>query len=346
MIKVLKKYQIQVTPFESTKDWSLNNTDNNALLLYESTGSDDGLPYALEFLDYSQSNAFDNNNCDIALEQQTGGDLITIDEGLKITGLFYPDTDPKNDDGNYKRMVYSQIKTTFYNTYHDPTKIWGLENIDFELSKTKRMLSDRFRLFYIPQVVFGDKITPNTLVMTDNTFDNNYTIIDDGNGNLIAGTNLFSHQQEVGNYINNFYADQSSSYCNYYWPSSSFVPGPEITIITPPMVVDYPLVNFGIYGGSITNYPLTDYPLITLGFTTGSIFTTVLTSSFYESSSVTLGFTTGSIFTTVITSSLPYESSSVTLGFTTGSMITTVIVESTSPDSSSVLFGFYSGFVM
>ena len=25
MVKLLKKYQIQITPFEATKDWALNN---------------------------------------------------------------------------------------------------------------------------------------------------------------------------------------------------------------------------------------------------------------------------------------------------------------------------------
>ncbi len=217
MIKPLKKYQIQVNPFEATYDWSLTNTDNENLLLYESTGSDDGEPYALEFIDYSQSYAFDNYNCALAQEQQTNGNVITVDYGLNVSGLFYPDTDPQNNDGTYQRMIYAQIKTTFYNEYRDPTKIWGVETIDFDLSKTTKNLSDEFRIIYIPQISFGDKIVPNTVIFTDNTLDNPYTITDDGNGNLLAGNNLFSHQQEVGNYTNNFIADISSSYCDYYW---------------------------------------------------------------------------------------------------------------------------------
>jgi hypothetical protein len=218
MIKPLKKYQIQINPFEITYDWSLSNTNNENLLLYESTGSDDGVPYALEFIDYGHDYAFDNYNCDIALEQQTNGNIITIDYGLNLSGLFYPDIDPQNNDGTYKRMIYYQIKTTFYNEYRDPTKIWGLENIDFDLSKTTRNLSDYFRIIYIPKLSFGDKIVPNTVEMTDNTLDNPYTITDDGNGNLLAGFNLFSHQQEVGNFPNTFISSLSSSYCVYYWP--------------------------------------------------------------------------------------------------------------------------------
>ena len=34
-------------------------------------------------------------------------------------------------DRTYKRLIYSQIKNSFYNDYNDPTKMFGLENIDF-----------------------------------------------------------------------------------------------------------------------------------------------------------------------------------------------------------------------
>ena len=217
MIKPLKKYEIQLNPFQSTYEWELNNTNNLALLLFESTGSDDGTPYAVEFIDYGLTSSFENTNCDIALEQQTNGNVITIDYGLNVSGLFYPDTDPQNIDGTYQRMIYTQIKSMFYNKYKNPAEIWGLENIDFDLSQTQRILYDKFRIIYIPQESFGDKIIPNTVKLIDNTTDNYYTISDDGNGNLIAGTNLFSNQQEVGNYSNNFSPSMSSSYCDYYW---------------------------------------------------------------------------------------------------------------------------------
>jgi len=218
MIKLLKQYQIQVTPFSSTKMWNLNNNDNDNLLLFESTGSEDGMPLALEFIDYGDGtqNPIDNYSCSIALEQQSN-DLVTSKLGLNTNGIFYSNTDPINDDGTYKRSIYHQVKTMFYNVYLDPSKIWGTENIDFQLSKTKRNLSDQFRLIDIPRNVYGEKIIPKSIIMYDNTTDNNYVVTDDGNGNLFAGTNLFSHQQELGEYRNVF-SDMSSSYCNYYWP--------------------------------------------------------------------------------------------------------------------------------
>lgn len=222
MIKLLKQYQIQVTPFVATKDWYLNNTDNENLILFESTGSDDGLPIALEFIDYGDGSQLPTTNslCDIALEQQTN-DLATTQIGLNVKGIFYPNIEPINVDGTYKRSIYHQVKTMFYNLYLNPSKIWGIENIDFPLSQTQRLLSDEFRLVDIPRMAYGDKIIPNTIVIYDNTLDNPYIIKDDGNGNLFAGSNLFSHQQELGEYINEFITNETSSYCNYYWNNIS-----------------------------------------------------------------------------------------------------------------------------
>jgi hypothetical protein len=182
--------------------------------------TEDDYPVALEFLEYSYNSASINNHCDIALEQQDD-DNANLEEGRKILGSFYPNIDPTNLDGTYKRAIYYQVRTSFYNKYYDPSKIWGIENIDFELSKTKRILSDQFVLVDIPRNVFGDKIIPNSVTMYDNTLDNYYVITDDGNGNLFAGINLFSHQQELGEYKNSFVAEKSSSYCDFYWNNIS-----------------------------------------------------------------------------------------------------------------------------
>ena len=51
--------------------------------------------------------------------------------------------------------------------------------------------------------------------------DNDYTITDDGYGNLQAGTNLFSKQQEIGDFDNDF-AGGYSSVCDDYFLSGIF----------------------------------------------------------------------------------------------------------------------------
>jgi len=229
MHKTLYRYDIQTTPFLATKNWYINNTDNADVLLYESTGSDDGSPIALEFIDYSSGYPITNSFCDIALDQQSADRAIT-ELGLNVIGIFYTESDPQNIDGTYKRSIYSQIKTMFYNTYYDPTKMWGMENIDFPLSKTKKWISDEFRLINVPKNVFGDKIIPNSVVMIDDTTDNEYIITDDGNCNLSAGTNLFSHQQEIRKHTNDFVLGYTH-FCDAYNGITSSISGSPPTAI-------------------------------------------------------------------------------------------------------------------
>ena len=215
MLKLLHKNDTKISPFFVTKPWELSNVINDDLIIMEHSGSD-GLPVCLEYIEYTSKFPITSSNCNIAKEQQDN-DLANYKSGIKLSGLFYPETDPKNLDGTYQRVVYSQIIKTFYNNYRDPTKIWGLENLDFELSKTKRYISDRFKMFEIPQYTFGEKILPSSVVMYDDTTDNDYIIVDDGNCNLFAGTNIFSHQQEIGEYSNQFITGSLNGSCDYYY---------------------------------------------------------------------------------------------------------------------------------
>lgn len=224
MIKAIKKFQIKLTPFDATKDWAMSSRNNEDLLLMNDPAVDpDEEPVALEFIDYGNGSElpFENYFCNIALEQQSD-DLVHTRLGLNVNGIFYPQFDPINTDGTYKRMVYTQIKTTFYNDYRDPTKIWGVNILDFELSKTKRKIEDEIKLFDVPRLVYGEKIIPKTVVLQDNSLDNNIIMTDDGNGNLIAGTNLFSHYQEVGDYPNSFIKGYSH-YCDSYFGNTGSI---------------------------------------------------------------------------------------------------------------------------
>jgi len=214
MNKLLRKDDTQTTPFIVTKNWELSNVTNEDSILMEHSGSD-GPPVAMEYLIFGPNSATTASGCNIALEQQSA-DLIAYRDGLKLSGIFYPDAEPVNLDGTYQRIVYAQVINMFYNNYRNPTKMWGIEQIDFDKSQTKRFLSDKFKMFEIPHYVYGDKMIPKSIVMYDNTTDNNYVITDDGNCNLFAGPNLFSHQQELGNYSNQ-YVSGSNGYCNLYF---------------------------------------------------------------------------------------------------------------------------------
>jgi hypothetical protein len=380
MIKLLKKYQVQSTPFNATKKWSLNNTENDNLLLTE-----DGIPYALEFLDYGDGSGLpvDNASCDIALEQQDAN-LAIVEEGLNVTGIFYPNSDPQNIDGTYKRSIYYQVKTMFYNLYLDPTKMWGSEDIDFELSETKRKLSDKFRLINIPRTVFGDKIIPNTVIAYDDSSDNEYTITDDGNGNLFAGTNIFAYQQELGYFSNSFDANSTSSYCNWYWQhgieSEVDISNLSVVFYTGSLVsqlrIDTASVSLGFFAGNVVNAPpyfnsitnsiafysasmqnvvtmvvvtgsLADIPTINLAFNTGFTTNTVPTvTSSFDSASTYLALYTGSILLTTFQQTASFDSASTYLALYTGSILLTTFPQTMSFNQITTSVVFYHGSLM
>ena len=200
MIKQLRKYDIQNTPFVATKAWELLNVQHQDLVLVEvnsetPVGADTFV--ALEFINYTfgHPQGVLNTDCNIALEQQIA-DPVFYEEGISGSGLFYP-SDRQNLNGTYTRLIYHQILRAFYNNYHNPLQIFGIENIDFQTSGMKRFLSDYFRVFRLEQQKFGEKITEGSVEFIDNTYDDNYTITDDCQGNLIAWPNLFAKVQEV-----------------------------------------------------------------------------------------------------------------------------------------------------
>ena len=211
MLKTLYKNDTTVTPYVATKNWHLSNIDNSDLIL-----SEGGNPIISEQVIYTLTEVITSSvDCDIAKEDQSL-DLANVRDGLKISGIFYPQSDPVNIDGTYKRMVYAQIKTTFYNNYRDPTKMWGLEKIDFDSSNTKKFLPDSIKILEIPTKIMGEKIVEGTIEITDNSIDDLHLIIDDGQNNLFAGINLFSKRQELGDYKNTFISGSNLICDNYF----------------------------------------------------------------------------------------------------------------------------------
>jgi len=216
MIKQLKKYDVQTTPFTATKSWELRNTDPQSLVIVES-GSEspvgEDTPVALEFIDYDPDYAFGilSTLCNIALEQQEN-DPVVYEEGISGSGLFYP-TDPQNINGSYKRLVYQQVLRAFYNNYRNPLKIFGIENIDFQTSGMYRYLNQEFKTFSLPIKNFGEKILEGSVTFVDNAFDDNYEVVDDTKGNLYAQPNLFSRVQEVRIFGNDIFDGTSSYVC-------------------------------------------------------------------------------------------------------------------------------------
>lgn len=205
------------TPFIASRKWELSNVQNDSLVLLEPLSQSVSIPdtfVALEYLDHTSGIAVLNRDCNIALEQQDE-DKAVYEEGISGSGRFDPNIESQNQNGTYKRLLYNQIYRAFYNNYTNPVEIFGMENIDFPLSKTNRVIADDFRMFSIPRIIFGDKILESSIEFFDNDLDDNIKITDDGNENLIASTNLFSKIQEVRSLGNNIITGSiTSSYCS------------------------------------------------------------------------------------------------------------------------------------
>lgn len=157
---------------------------------------------------------FTNSICNLCLEQSEDN-FLTIEDGFKIdqSVIFNPTIEQKNINGTYKRIIYDQIKNLFYNESKDPTKLLGLENLDTFLDGKNRVLYDKVKVVTVPQAYFGDKIVENSVEIIENSSDQTYTVVDDGQGNLYVKENVFgvivSDQNKDIKYFN------SCSYINF-----------------------------------------------------------------------------------------------------------------------------------
>lgn len=311
MIKHINHQNFLTTPFVAAKSWHLYNRNPDDLVILENTGSEDTV--ALEYTDYSTDEPFSNGLCSIALEQQ-GSDLINYQEGITGSGKFYPDREATNNDGTFKRLVHSQIKATFYNKYNDPTKIFGVDYIDFPLGNTFRDLSSFTRIFNIPRHVFGERVVENTVRLNDAALDDNVEIVDDGYQNLIARPNLFSKVQELRAF-GNIIMSGSSSYDCY---------NDHVDVA----VVESGSFRLSFVGGSIDNVSNEDTANFGIAFYTASISLEIISGSGADTGSMGFAFYTGSLVDNVIPVSGSFETGSFEMAFNTGSLFTEIVTAS------------------
>jgi hypothetical protein len=236
MLKQLKKTDVMTSPFRATKARELYNVQNPDQVILEQDSASvviPDTPIALDYVDYITGTPLLNRDCDIALEQQAD-DLAIYEEGISgsLKAFNSASADTNLNTGTYKELLYNQMFRAFYNEYHNPTEIFGMENIDFPLSKTNRYLADKFRMFTIPRFVMGDKIAPGSVQFQDTAFDDNVIVVDDANGNLIAGGNLFSKVQEVRVLGNDVLAGTISNTCPVFYDGPpQFIPAITATLI-------------------------------------------------------------------------------------------------------------------
>jgi hypothetical protein len=204
MIKPIPRSDVVVRPFTTFKNWSLQNqtyesflTTENGCPLFTSYTTESGQPCNVDpcFASYSLASEVQPVNAD-----------VTIQIGKNKSGLFYPvgdsyynaDNNPVNRDGTYQRLIYNSTKTLFYNDFDNPLELFGIQ--DYDSGKEIRNIpTASIIIANIKSQIFGDKIQPSAVVITDNSsIDQQVIMADDGYTNLIISNSILVNEQEVG----------------------------------------------------------------------------------------------------------------------------------------------------
>lgn len=120
---------------------------------------------------------------------------ITVVDGIRDDSYFtYGDV--QNEDGTYKKLVWSSIKHLYYTSGSFQEYNARRNYVDSDkLKYVSRSLDDRIRVINIPRKKIGDQIKPKSVVIIEAS--SSKTIIDDGNYNLyISGS---SPREIIGN---------------------------------------------------------------------------------------------------------------------------------------------------
>jgi len=200
MLKTLNRNDKTLRPFYTYKNWVIDTTLNEDLIINE-TGDD------IYLYHYSSS-----------IEGEVSGSLATQFqsytfeqypiEGLKLSGHFYELSDPYYETGSnplnwnmkYKRVVFSTVDHMFYRHQDSQLQTFGIEKYDIGPNGEReiRTIHDRVNILNIIQNIYGEKIKPNSIDIYDySAHDEVYHIKDDGYTNLILQDKYFSNIQQI-----------------------------------------------------------------------------------------------------------------------------------------------------
>ena len=178
-----------------------------------------GVPFFVDLI--STPSTESNRNTYVIGLQQSDDDFITIREGTCVDSkvMFVPENEKQNIDGTYKRIIYNQAKNLFYTNYINPVTVMG-SNTQFDpsLDGKNQILFKKLKTVSIPQAFIGEKIVENSVKIVEKNGIVDYTIIDDGNGNLYVKDRLFSvivdDQHRHPLFDGDLISAESSSYYN------------------------------------------------------------------------------------------------------------------------------------
>jgi hypothetical protein len=159
---------------------------------------------------------------------------LKIYEGSNITGTFNTSTDPTTTDGQYERLIYSQINHLYYQSYTGSLNTSSLANsIYYESASQQRPTASYFvfndkseliknfptganetiQVISVNQNVYGNKILPFTFIISSSVA----FAADDGFGNLIA------LQGSAELYINNGYFNAAGYFADNIVNANSYI---------------------------------------------------------------------------------------------------------------------------
>jgi hypothetical protein len=231
VIKTLKLSDKTVSKFKTHKEWNYSTTSSETSIILEQGNN---IPI------------FTGIDSKLSTEQNDSYFNVKIKKGKNIKGTFFekdskyfdPEKEPLNTDGSYQRSVYNSVKHLFYNEYglssdvsynkyyKNPMYMFGSEtgiytSDDFtsKITKTtkntneeRRVVGDEITVLEIPAKVFGEKIKPNSIKITDNSSKYESIVIeDDGNTNLIVGQSSFNEISEINLNSVNIVIDENTS---------------------------------------------------------------------------------------------------------------------------------------
>lgn len=231
MIKFLKNQDIQITTFSVAKQKIANNIFDDLILASDGNYNFpliipvQDCDYNFNYLSTGSFATVNGQSCE-ALSTNNNGFLACspikdpnnpeFQLGLKLpTGsVFYPvdnihynaQTNPTNLDGTYQGQVYNTIKKMYYNNYNNAYNIFGHDGYD--TSKASLNLDDKFISYTLNVTQSGDKISPLSVIIANQTGDVVANILDDGNNNLYLSGSYFISDFEV-------YSTNTQSVVNY-----------------------------------------------------------------------------------------------------------------------------------
>jgi hypothetical protein len=258
----------------------------------------------------------------------TTSDYLTIYKGTNLTSSFSSASDPKSE-GQYERLIYTQINQLFYQSYtasldtrslassiyyesasqQRPTSSYFIynDNVNF-INNFPTGANDSIRVITINQNVYGNKVLPNSFVLTSSA----YNVKDDGYGNLRDGLTY------IGNI---FYAQGLAVITNpdyqLMFPTASCAPTTTTTSTTTTTTTAEPTTTTSTTTTTTTAEPTTTSTTTTTTTTEPTTTTTTSTTTTTTTAEPTTTTTTSTTTTTTTAEPTTTTTTSTTTTTTT-----------------------------